>query len=41
MRDFFPLKTLCMGVIKLLGLEPDKFKYNTKSNVFEENDGAL
>ena len=41
MRYFLPLKTLLMDVIKVLGLDPDKLKYNTNSKVFEENPGAL
>ena len=30
-----------MGLIKVLGLDPDKLKYNTKSQVFDDNYGYL
>ena len=41
MRYFLPLKTLCVNFIKGLGLDSYKLKYNTKSQVFEENSDAL
>ena len=41
MRDSLPLKTLGVNYIKLLGIEPDKLKHSTKSQVFEDNVGAL
>ena len=41
MKDYLPLKTLCVDVIKGLGLDPEKMKHNTKSKLFEDKDGAL
>ena len=41
MRYLLPPKTLCADVIKILGLDPDKFKYNIKSKVIQENSGTL
>ena len=38
---FFPIKTLYVDVIKWLGIEPEKFKYITKSQVIKDSAGAL
>ena len=41
MSNLLPHKTLCVVVIKGLGLDPQKLKYNTKSKLFEDNDSTL
>ena len=41
MSNFLPHKTLCVVVIKGLGLDPEKLKYNTRSKLFEDNDSTL